>query len=350
MDGRRCEGCGVTMPSRMHRQARPSDGLMVCPHCLGLEATATIDPGRYRMTDQEQREHLRVGHGWSDTEIDSHHPSDLGPLHVGLHEASAMYDWMASPSHDHHGLAGAEGSLRALAHESSDDLECPHCPWCGSGQTTANPDGTITCGFGSCGRTYTVRLQPTFPAMPQTVDGMPYPPGQPGAAPGMPGDEMPGQLPMGETEPPPGGLDGEQEPVEGAPDDGADDDLPAFMKGSALRTAAGAMLPADAYLRHLALVESGYDEGVLDQVRKDASLRIIDSKQSRSYGRHMSASSTSDGHVECSECGHLVEQHDQRGCRSVDGCPCPVHLTAREIGDIRSSHGLPRRFRPSELG
>lgn len=51
-----------------------------------------------------------------------------------------------------------------------------------------------------------------------------------------------------------------------------------------------------------------------------------------------------DGYVECDECGHPIETHDTAGCHEVDGCPCPVTLTAREIADIRVREGLPRKL------
>ncbi len=210
------------------------------------------------MDPEDIRQHLADAHGWSQEEMDSAHPNDLGGLHVGLHQASEVLDWAPKPGHDH------ASSLRALAHESEDDMSAPHCPWCGSGQTVATSDGSINCGY--CQRTYTVRLQPEYPAMPQTVDGQPYPPGQPGADPGAPGDEVPGQLPAGEVDPTQPG-DGE------APPDDESDDVPDFLKGSSFRTAAGDELSVAQYLRHLAVVESGYDEAVLEQVRADATRR-----------------------------------------------------------------------------
>ncbi len=53
-----------------------------------------------------------------------------------------------------------------------------------------------------------------------------------------------------------------------------------------------------------------------------------------------------DGYVECSECGHLVEQHNLDGCYGVDGCTCPVRLSWIEIGQIRRDNGLPYRYNP----
>ena len=305
MAGRRCESCGGMMPPRMHRETRPSDGALVCPSCLMSEvsprllsaASVVLDEAelaelrermaaaqcsivaarplrlarttRYRMTPEELTEHLRVGHGWTPEAIGETHPGDLHGNHVALHELADMGE-LAQPRHRHVSLQAVE-SLKATAHESSDDLETMHCPWCGSGQIIGQSDGTISCAY--CDRTYTVRLQPTYPAMPQTVEGQPFPPGQPGADAGMPGDEVPGELPAGmegAEQMPPDGLPPDGAPADDADEDEGDDDLPAFMKGSTLRTAAGTELPGDAYLRHLALVESGYAEPVLEQVRAAA--------------------------------------------------------------------------------
>lgn len=46
----------------------------------------------------------------------------------------------------------------------------------------------------------------------------------------------------------------------------------------------------------------------------------------------------SDGFVECSECGHLLEQHIPEGC---DICSCPADWTADEVRAYRLSVGLP---------
>lgn len=234
----------------------------MCPHCVqaGPQPSWTARTASYRMSPEEARRHLAEGHGWSQEEMDSvAHPSDLVGLHVGLHEAGRVLDWAPHPGHEH--TAG----LVTVAHESDDDMSAIHCPWDGSGQTVATSDGSINCGY--CHRTYTVRLQPEYPAMPQTVDGQPYPPGQPGADPGAPGDEVPGQLPGGEVGP---SQPGDPDQDEGPPAEEDDEDVPAFLKGSSFRTAAGDELSPAQYLRHLAVVEGGYAEAVLEQVRADA--------------------------------------------------------------------------------
>jgi hypothetical protein len=49
------------------------------------------------------------------------------------------------------------------------------------------------------------------------------------------------------------------------------------------------------------------------------------------------------GYVECSECGHPVEEHDNDGCSHVDDdydCPCDERLTISDIDRIRADYGL----------
>ncbi len=166
--------------------------------------------------------------------------------------------------------------LQAVAHESSDDLDPMHCPWCGSGQITGLSDGSIECGY--CQRVFTVRLQPAFPGMPQSIGGEPFPLGQPGAFPGAPGDEVPGQPPAGmveeDTEAPskPASDKSKGKTKEDKAKDKVKDSAPAdkSKKKSVLRTATGDELEIDQYIRHLAIVDSGYDETVLAQVREDS--------------------------------------------------------------------------------
>ncbi len=65
-----------------------------------------------------------------------------------------------------------------------------------------------------------------------------------------------------------------------------------------------------------------------------------------------------DGYVECSECGHPVEQHDIEGC---DVCRtaveylggtslCPTRWTKTQIMDLRRREGLPANYSYSTLG
>jgi len=56
-----------------------------------------------------------------------------------------------------------------------------------------------------------------------------------------------------------------------------------------------------------------------------------------------------DGYVECSECGHALEQHDTTGCIAVTGCTCPTRWTKQQIMDVRQREGLPRRWNPTRL-
>lgn len=50
-----------------------------------------------------------------------------------------------------------------------------------------------------------------------------------------------------------------------------------------------------------------------------------------------------DGYVECTECGHRVEDHHLEGCLTPE-CTCPEKFTRAEIYKIRRAAGLPARF------
>lgn len=51
-----------------------------------------------------------------------------------------------------------------------------------------------------------------------------------------------------------------------------------------------------------------------------------------------------DGYVECTECGHPIEQHDMASCYSVPGCQCPYTWTQHAIRQYRIELGLPARW------
>lgn len=193
--------------------------------------------------------------------------------------------------------------LVKLAHVSGNNVDLLHCPFCGSGAIFARSDGSVSCQF--CDSAFTVQVQPMYAAFPGTVNGQPYMwPGRPqgdnmpGAvgpdamdpmamAGGTPGAEdagdaaqgfaegqapMPGQQgPMDDAEAPPGaeGDDpaGDEDPDSGNPfaSKGDDDDdagkakvkgksAPPFTKKKSFRTATGALVDEQDYLRHLAIV------------------------------------------------------------------------------------------------
>lgn len=174
---------------------------------------------------------------------------------------------------------------RKHAHDSGDGATVYHCPFCGSGQVIARSDRTIECEY--CHNCFTVQVQPQFPAFPQTINGMPMQvPGMPGAPGGLPPD--PGADPLGgqmvpSGQPVPGeegGPGGDPMSPEGedggapedAPpgDDGGDDsggDGPPWAKKSMLRTASGALLGFDDYVRHLAIKYADDKDAVLLRVR-----------------------------------------------------------------------------------
>jgi hypothetical protein len=137
------------------------------------------------------RRHLVEAHGWSAQGAASVHPDDLPHIHKGLMDAERAGELAAGTPHDEFGRALA---VRKVAHESADGVTAAHCPFCGSGQLVGLSDGSIECGY--CQSSFTVRLQPTFPAMPQTLTGLPQDPGMM-ASPGMEGPPPPGALPPG---------------------------------------------------------------------------------------------------------------------------------------------------------
>lgn len=56
-----------------------------------------------------------------------------------------------------------------------------------------------------------------------------------------------------------------------------------------------------------------------------------------------------DGYIECSECGHTLENdHDLEGCHG-DGCDCTFALTRKAVRDLRAEYGMPRRWRRDRL-
>lgn len=152
-------------------------------------------------------------------------------------------------------------TLRMLAHDATEDQELRHCPFCGSGKIIGRQDGSVECEF--CHGYFTVQTQPQFPNFPQTINGAPQ------SIPGMPGQV---ETPGGDGGFPPGGDDeaamgeeqGEGPPWAQAPTDGPSEETdegaesasgeepPPFAKKS-FRTATGARLTEEDYVRHLAI-------------------------------------------------------------------------------------------------
>jgi len=168
-------------------------------------------------------------------------------------------------------------STPRIAHDMGDGETPLHCPMCGSGQTTARSDGGIDCGF--CGKTYTVRVQPRFPATPQTINGMPVDmPGMPGV-PITPVDLSPDPLDAGVVPAPtatasepgagfsPAGIGG----ADGFSQAGSGGFFPAGSDHAAVtssyRTATGALLTEESYLAHLAITYAADKDAAVDAVR-----------------------------------------------------------------------------------
>lgn len=187
------------------------------------------------------------------------------------------------------------GTVRKVAHDPGDPLVTSHCPFCGSGQVVGRSDGTISCDF--CGQAYIVRVQPSFPGMPQ----MPMGPGAPsdvGPDGGLvdPGMIGPDGAPMDGGGPPPGEDaepgDGPQDDAAGGggdfppPEDGSDDDATGSAppkkgdspkKGKPKKESArrylgleGQVLREDQFVRHLAVRASGADPRVMAALRAES--------------------------------------------------------------------------------
>lgn len=177
---------------------------------------------------------------------------DLRAGHTGDHEGY-------SQSNRNPGLQ-TWSSLHVLGHDSGDGETIYHCPFCGGGQVIARSDGTTECGF--CDSVFTVQVQPKYPAMPQTINGVPQEmPGMPGT-PGQPGAaQEPAQPDAGPSEvfePPEAQVPSFQPP------DGA---VAASLRERMYVTGKGVALSEEAYLRHLAIYFAEDREAVIAQVR-----------------------------------------------------------------------------------
>jgi hypothetical protein len=159
-----------------------------------------------------------------------------------------------------------------MAHDSGDAEVVFHCPFCGSGQVIARNDGTIECEF--CSACFTVQVQPQYPAFPQTINGQPI--NVPGMGPQWPGQEQdPGAgLPVSPDDQDGDGVPDEEEAEEEAPG-GEEQEAPdeedggnPFAKKS-FRTASGAELDLDRYLRHVALATTRNRPGILSKIRRE---------------------------------------------------------------------------------
>lgn len=219
MSARRCADCGRSMDRYVPR--KQVDGKMLCPAC--------VESPRGGLVSAQPRAASRMEQGMSNAPIGK------------------------------------------TAHDSGDQFRVFHCPFCGSGQLTARSDGGAECEF--CGAVFTVRVQPAYPAMPQTQDGMPVNvPGIPDAAPAE--GVQQGGAPMGATL-----EDGEPMDPEALPEDDeeapegeeppAEDDANPFAKGGSLKTAGGATLNPEEYARYLALKVTNRAPDTLAAVRDD---------------------------------------------------------------------------------
>lgn len=156
-------------------------------------------------------------------------------------------------------------AMQTVAHDSGDGETIYHCPFCGGGRVTGRSDGTVQCGF--CSNAFTVQIQPVHPGAPQTINGQPVEwPGQPEGA------FQPERVPEPGAET--GDMDAETEepavaPGGGPPEERKNETPPPFSKGSSFITEAGHVLDAEAYMRHLAILNADDPTAVLAEVRAE---------------------------------------------------------------------------------
>lgn len=262
-----------------HEENEPSFGGDYCSHCDELTDHSTEMHGK-----EHDLRHLEEHHGFGPDHFLHDVLKEMSPEEVAAHhhhEHTTDFPSGEFPTHFHHNLKEARmAPYQKVAHDSGDGATIFHCPFCGSGQVIARSDRSTECEY--CHTCFTVQVQPQFPAFPQTIDGMPMQmPGMPGqvggppAAPDAMGDPMGGADPMGGGGFPPGEDGGEED--EGFPgsedeeeesDDEGGDSAPPFAKGSMLRTASGAALGMDNYLKHLAIKFADDKDTVIERVRE----------------------------------------------------------------------------------
>lgn len=268
LPGRRCQGCGATMAPGTHR--RPDEhGRKLCPSCQVTHAgqpgwavqttpsakEATVDHPWLSDLTARGAQHLLDHHGWDHQAVRGLPISDLAGLHWGLHDAAQHYDWAPQPQHSHGGGDFRTAAVHHRAHDSDDETVILHCPQCGSGQVVGGSDGSVNCEY--CHRTWSIRLQPAYPAMPQTdpVTGQPIDVQDPNIL--GPVDGPPVDQPMGPPEVDPMAADGQVPP-------GANGQPPGPPVAAGERTS---------LLRYLALAASEDPEifqAVAEAIRREA--------------------------------------------------------------------------------
>lgn len=203
---RSCEGCGSRMPPFFPRTK--VNGEMLCTTCVSNRATAraaaSLHSLRYSSIPVSASIIEEVNgfafEQWPYYEKAGKDAYVTGGLircprctaQISYESVGPMNAWM-----DRHSTPGSMFSCRTLttaklAHDSGDGESLFHCPFCGAGQLVGRSDGTTECDF--CGTAFTVQVQPSLSAQPQTIDGepvtMPDMPGVPGGEPGVPEEEI----------------------------------------------------------------------------------------------------------------------------------------------------------------
>lgn len=206
-------------------------------------------------------------------------PSDLWSL--SLVAQTLTEDFFLIPAHrerflNRSGRAPALGWIvvSVEATDREEEVYCAVVP--GSHNFTLAGDINVM----NCHNYFTVQIQPQYPNFPQTINGMPQ------DIPGMPGQvETPGAAPGMDAGGFPPGEEGEdtgdappwaQDDAEGAPDDegdeGEEEEPPPFAKKS-FRTATGALLAEEDYVRHLAIRLAPDRDAMIARIREERGVK-----------------------------------------------------------------------------
>lgn len=248
INDRKCESCGDRVPPGTPRRSVASK--LVCGGCFNRLSAQALYEGARHEADEPAAEVFAA--------------FERGEKHL-----TQRPDWRQQAMQER------TAALIKKAHDSGNQVDIYHCPFCGSGQVVGRSDRTVECTF--CHAVFTVQVQPMYSGVPQTIDGSPVEePGAPGmdGEPSVAGDEMlpqEGNVMNGQV-PPDEDVDQDGVPDDEEQDDG-EDDKPAFLKGSMLRTANGTLVEVPDLINHLALRMASADErpAVLARIREERS-------------------------------------------------------------------------------
>lgn len=178
---RTCDRCGGRVAPFMPRK-RLDNGDLVCRGCENLDQNSkALEDFRVSALDVGASEPIRVwaGSEWGEAlgrALEEAQDPDTRRVTVEAKISDGTYETIWTD--------GMEME-RKVAHDSGDGVTIYHCFSCGAGSVIARSDGTAECQF--CQKCFTVQVQPTLSATPQTINGVPHVhPDMPGSSPDTP--------------------------------------------------------------------------------------------------------------------------------------------------------------------